>query len=820
MGVRVTQVAVEAIEQRVSTPRITQVAIEAIEQRSSTVRVTQIAIEVIRSARIPTDYPVTVEDTVTVISDAIGRSSDIFVTVEDTVAITSDGEVLAAKASDFTGILGISHSQLGIFVLGEPKPLATVRLLVESNVGVTQSISAESTHDPFRIVVAHSIRVASAIQTGSEVAKTVSDTIVVGSSPLFNRTFQLTVANTVVVAQAITTRNTTTRATVSSSIAVAQAVTPRNAITRQTVNQSISVTPLVIVRGRDVLITINHSVGVVQTISSRNTVVRLSVVSAIAASVGDSDERNTINRQTINQNISVAFNQVALSDRMIVNQNVLVTSTVIARNTNARHKISQIIALNQTITAMNPNLKVAHSIGVGQTITARSTVIHKTVSHSIALTELIRPTKTPLDVTVESIVQIPQFLSTAFPIKIRNDRPRHVFGDVINVTGDIFGGNNHREVTIADAIAVVGSFRTPWQFVSLGHLLTLKDLVQAGNSAREVSIEDTVLVGSEIEGHGTPIRVTVEDKIVVLTKITPKGPIVLETVNHTLYIQPIFRERVIPVLKVSDRIKITPLIKVPENRQHMGDSLQVGQRARSTPINVNVNNNVHINERSQTIHIIVRNNISVGTKFWKQQDFDLTDSLPLTQALNRKVRRGRDIEDDLPIVQTLNRFMIWTANLSDTLIFPETSFSKKFSFWPDPVDVPVFHGGLMSNLVVFECEGDAITLPAALLGDTKANVDKITIQRSMNAKTLTLINSSDRQKLLLKFRISLHKSFELREFMLKNQSGKIRFTDWNGATWLGYFIGNPFQHTHTGRSSSEGEYVNVDIQFEGAKVGG
>lgn len=84
-------------------------------------------------------------------------------------------------------------------------------------------------------------------------------------------------------------------------------------------------------------------------------------------------------------------------------------------------------------------------------------------------------------------------------------------------------------------------------------------------------------------------------------------------------------------------------------------------------------------------------------------------------------------------------------------------------------------------------------------------------------KLYTYISTKDkRKKCNWGFTISRHKALELKAFYNAYNGSKVKITDHDGATWLGYIQVNPFELTGTSRAVGfpGGETMDVTIDFE------
>jgi hypothetical protein len=111
-------------------------------------------------------------------------------------------------------------------------------------------------------------------------------------------------------------------------------------------------------------------------------------------------------------------------------------------------------------------------------------------------------------------------------------------------------------------------------------------------------------------------------------------------------------------------------------------------------------------------------------------------------------------------------------------------------------------------------------LPNPELGDSEANTDQVSIRRAMDGTKRTYVKSSLRTKMLLEFRLSREKAFELINFVRSYHSTQMLYVDHLARTWSGYLMNNPVElETYArGVGSTASERVNVTLEFEGIEV--
>lgn len=119
---------------------------------------------------------------------------------------------------------------------------------------------------------------------------------------------------------------------------------------------------------------------------------------------------------------------------------------------------------------------------------------------------------------------------------------------------------------------------------------------------------------------------------------------------------------------------------------------------------------------------------------------------------------------------------------------------------------------------VLQTNNAAITLPAPEWGDNENYGGIFTIRRSMNNIPYTHVRALSLRKLQLPFVLAKRKAWELREFLIANNTKLITLTTWKGDKWFVNLTSNPLELTVRGRYADEHEKVSVELEFEGLKV--
>ena len=109
-------------------------------------------------------------------------------------------------------------------------------------------------------------------------------------------------------------------------------------------------------------------------------------------------------------------------------------------------------------------------------------------------------------------------------------------------------------------------------------------------------------------------------------------------------------------------------------------------------------------------------------------------------------------------------------------------------------------------------------MPSPAWSDSKALAATVTTMRAVDGTLYTYVTTrAGRKRFIWSFEISRHKALELREFLNSYYSQRIKATDHNDESWIGYVKNNPFEFTGAGRAGDGWpgeETMTITIEFE------
>lgn len=104
-------------------------------------------------------------------------------------------------------------------------------------------------------------------------------------------------------------------------------------------------------------------------------------------------------------------------------------------------------------------------------------------------------------------------------------------------------------------------------------------------------------------------------------------------------------------------------------------------------------------------------------------------------------------------------------------------------------------------------------LPNPEWDDSENLTVEVITKRSMNGILYTYAKTkNERRRLLMRFKLTRAKAFELRAFIHSYFSSEIKLVDHIGQTWIGNLMNNPFEF-----ESVVGEGQEIQLEFEGIK---
>jgi hypothetical protein len=219
-----------------------------------------------------------------------------------------------------------------------------------------------------------------------------------------------------------------------------------------------------------------------------------------------------------------------------------------------------------------------------------------------------------------------------------------------------------------------------------------------------------------------------------------------------------------------------------------------------------------------------------------------TNNINLSQSLSKYIIHNKSLTSSVNILQSLNLNGTYTKSLSQSIILSQSviyAFGNLFQSIIQHIDlfqqptrrldiagrivyIPIVDYSLKPRkcVVILSCKDLNIVLPCPQFGDTEANVGQISLKRTMTGETYAYSKGSNLRKLSYRFLIERNKTYELLNFLKRYMSELITMINWKGETWLTFITNNPISLITKGLWRNCGEYVEVELQFEGTKISG
>jgi hypothetical protein len=683
------------------------------------------------------------------------------------------------------------------------------------SVNVSQTIFARNDH--IRQSVSHTVNVGQSIVRSGDVRQSLTHFVNVIPVIVVVSDHSQSVSHSINVNQTIAQRSTVSHQTVNEIATVAQTIGVKSSAVPEAVQHDIAVSQTIdfeIVSDggpREVSMSVSHNIAVSQTCFGRNNVNRQSVTTSIGVSDGGADqEPNQHVTCPVVVDHSVIF--VIISTHGRINDTILVTQSIGVRSTVVRLSVSDTVHVTPTLTVQELNISVSDTVSVTQTISEIDTTVELAVSQNIVVGSNVRWNPNSQRVT-DTVVVVTHQTATTPSREIALTHSLFVV--------DSISTQSNRE-SVSDTITVNQSLRGNQSQQSVSHVVQLIDSYVSGNSNREMAGTDTVLVTPSIIARVNPNKQLVTHAISVVDIVAAQGPVTSKGLIHKIKVVGTATANPLRTQRVQQNVQVTQTIigTSASNRQSVTDTIAVDTALRSSPKRVSVEQTVNVATRIARLDWTIKHNIHVTQAYGRIHEKSVTDTVTVTPALSRQVIFGKHVTDTLPITQSVIRRAVWYRSITQVLIIPDDYYLKQYSFWPSPIVLPAASGTLVTKEVKLSSKLGEIKLPAALLGNSTGNVDEVTIQRSMNSRTLVIIKSSDRQRLKLQFRVKSLKAREMMVFVKQSMSELITLTNWDAEVWIGRFTSNPFDMTNAGRWATTREFVTFEIEFEGTKVSG
>lgn len=251
---------------------------------------------------------------------------------------------------------------------------------------------------------------------------------------------------------------------------------------------------------------------------------------------------------------------------------------------------------------------------------------------------------------------------------------------------------------------------------------------------------------------------------------------------------------------------------------------------------------------TRTVSLKVAHGFGMVSTVKQHREFNLTvtDNIVWNQAIAREVF-NRSVSNTLNFTQSISYTPVYLNSVASTLALSQSiglnmtyarSVTNQLIFLPtrriyvgmgnvEYVEVPNIQYALVPGYkqgkknkphCVLQTDNAAITMPSPEWGDTENYGGIFTIRRSMNNVPYTYVRHLSLRKLKLPWVVAKRKAWELREFLLQNNTKIMTLTTWKGDKWYVNLTTNPFELSSIGRYENENEKVSVELEFEGLKV--
>jgi hypothetical protein len=194
------------------------------------------------------------------------------------------------------------------------------------------------------------------------------------------------------------------------------------------------------------------------------------------------------------------------------------------------------------------------------------------------------------------------------------------------------------------------------------------------------------------------------------------------------------------------------------------------------------------------------------------------NTITFTQSVTVQKIASRTVVTPIVFTQSVIRGSVFVRSVGNTINFVEGQ-KKQINFSkPDYYYVPPVMVSKTNDVVVMQCDSQALVLPAPEMSDSLSSVDNMNLRRAMNGTVYTYVQRTGLSKLEYKFIMDRYKAYELRVFIQNNLSKQQTLTNWKGEIWLGYISNNPFNFTNVPGYGPCGERYECTVEFEGTQI--
>lgn len=713
--------------------------------------------------------------------------------------------------------------------------LNLIQTIAHSSI-INRTVISEITVTPYLaggsipLSVTSNITVASVVadyEPDKHISITSSITVTQTISELGGRTYFLSVNDNVLVNSAITERTSFVFEAVTSGITVAATVAETidhssgRTITLS-VEDDIAVAQTLVETNSTVYLSVTSNITVDQTLAFRNTVVRISIQSSIGATQ-TTGEREGINRQTVESDVSIGSIVDGHGDvsRQSMTSAVTVIDTINYLTSFVFLDVLSFINVEQTIAAFNPNYSITTNIHITPTISFRSTSVAQEIISTVTVNDTVRTNS--ITQSVEDSVQVYSGGYTQM-VAFRIVPVRLTINDYIVVTEEATGGIQIRFIAIQDNIAVTTTTRHNFPTASVTDTIIAVDAI-ATNFPRNVqTVISAITVTPTIAPYSAINHQFVFDQMYVTPTAFAKTPITPVSYTDSMRVIQEVDFRLLSGMRILDHIYLNDTIsaRFPLNRQFITDTVTVSDypTAHVTPNRQTLTDNITITERMQQLEITLEDRILVGQDLNLTFDRTIQQRLPITQTLSVNRDVSQQVTNEISLTQVVSANHDYVRVIVQTLEIPETDYLVPLDFHRNPLVVPVAIGVIILPFIMtLSGPGGAIQLPAAQLGDSVSDLNKLELKKAMDGTTRSYIQQVDRKKLVYNLRIGHIKAAEFRAFIVVNMSSLLSLINWKGEIWSVKITKNPFEMTNEGVwAGGDKESVTIELEMEGKQI--
>lgn len=193
-----------------------------------------------------------------------------------------------------------------------------------------------------------------------------------------------------------------------------------------------------------------------------------------------------------------------------------------------------------------------------------------------------------------------------------------------------------------------------------------------------------------------------------------------------------------------------------------------------------------------------------------------SDVLFFDDTWHIKYKTNFDINQQLFLIDNFGLHGHYTFAFHDQLSFSEDHVSELFDneiITLDVWQVTKDSTECFNPFIYLNSLTSAIKLESPVFGDLQANINEISINRTINGSRFSYIKTSRRKHLKYEFNLRCNKYLELLDFIDQSYLNTITLTNWKNEVWMVRLVNDPIELKAPSR-----DMYSITLEFEGYLV--